>query len=90
MARGNRPVDLVLIIGAIAGERSERIGELIEKRTSSRAVVDVSPCQLNGNDLAAVAIDAEVISYRLSTAFDCPSRAPCSPLARPSRWKRQA
>jgi hypothetical protein len=60
MACGDSGIDLVLIIGAIAGERGERIGELIEKRPGPRAVVDVSPRQLDGDDLAAVAIDAEV------------------------------
>ena len=40
VALGNRPVDLVLIVSAVAGERSERIAELVEKRTGSRAVVN--------------------------------------------------
>jgi hypothetical protein len=32
MARGNYPVDLVLIVGALAGERRKRIDEPVEKR----------------------------------------------------------
>ncbi len=31
MARGDRLVDLVLIVGAIAGEGSERITDLVER-----------------------------------------------------------
>src|SRR5512134_2736469 len=60
MARGDSCIDLVLIIGAVAGERGERIAELVEKRTGPRAVVDSLLCQLKGDNLAAVAIDAEM------------------------------
>ena len=60
VARGDSCIAAVLIIGAVAGERSERIGELVEKRPSPETVVNVSSCQLNGDDLAAVAIDAEM------------------------------
>ena len=60
MAFGDSVVDLVLIIGTVAGERGERIAELVKKRPGPRAVVNFLLRQLNGDDLAAVAIDADM------------------------------
>jgi len=60
MAFGDRLVDLVLIVSAIAGEGSERTTNLVEKYAGLRAVVDLSRRQLDRNDLTAVGIDANM------------------------------
>jgi len=62
--RGDSFADLVLIAGAVADERRERIAERIAERIEEcpglRAVFAVSPRQRDGDDLAAAAVNAEM------------------------------
>lgn len=60
MVLGDSGLNLVLIVGAVAGERGERIGELVKKRTGPRAVVDLPLRPFDDEDLATVGIVADV------------------------------
>jgi hypothetical protein len=43
MALGNRLADQVLIVGAVGGEASHGIGDLLEQSVSHRGIVDILP-----------------------------------------------
>jgi glutathione S-transferase len=60
MTLGNRLTDLVLIVGAVGREGGNGIGDLTEQRIRHRGIVDFLPGHLNGDDLAAIGIDADV------------------------------
>ena len=53
-------LDPVLIVCTVGGKRSDGIGELIEKRASQRGIIDFFPAHFDGDDLAAVGIDADM------------------------------
>jgi hypothetical protein len=57
---GNRLADPVLIVSAVGGEGSDGIGDLVEQRVSHRGIVDILPGHPDGDDLAAVGIDADM------------------------------
>ena len=48
----------VLIVGSISRERRDGVGDLVEKRTGPRGVIDVFFGQFDGDDLTAPGIDA--------------------------------
>lgn len=60
MTLGNRLADLVLIVGAVGGKGRNGIGDLIEKRVNHRSIVDIPLGHLDGDDLAAIGIDADM------------------------------
>jgi hypothetical protein len=60
MTLGNRLVNAVLIVGTVSRERRDGISELVEQRGRSRGVIAFFPGQLNREDFAALAIDAEM------------------------------
>src|SRR6202789_163394 len=60
MTLGNRLADLVLIVGAVGGKGRNGIGDLIEKRVNHSSIVDILPGHRDGDDLAAIGIDADM------------------------------
>jgi hypothetical protein len=60
MTLSDRLADLVLIVGAVGGEGSDGIGDLFEHSVSHRGIVDILPGHRDGDDLAAVGIDADM------------------------------
>jgi hypothetical protein len=69
---GDGPVYRLTIIGAVGGHRDDVTGNLIEQVPDLAGIADILVGQLVGQDRAAVGIDGQMISYRLSTAPDCP------------------
>src|SRR5205807_9096716 len=60
MAGSDLAVDAVLVICAIAGERSDGTINLVEQGTDLRAVIDILGGQRRGDDPTRVGIDADV------------------------------
>jgi hypothetical protein len=60
MTLGNRLADLVLIVDAVGGEGSDGTGDLVEQSASHRGIVDILPGHRDGDDLAAVGVDADM------------------------------
>src|ERR1700757_971234 len=49
-------VDIVPIIGAVAGKRRNRARNLLQQGTDLRAVIEILAGQLGGNDMSSVGI----------------------------------
>jgi hypothetical protein len=60
IVRGDRGIDIRCVTGAVAGERCDRPGDLIEQRPDPRSLIDVVPYQFRGDDLTGVSIQADV------------------------------
>ena len=60
MTLGNRLADLVLIVDAVGGEGSGGIGDLAQQCASHRGIIDILPGHRDGDDLAAIGIDADM------------------------------
>jgi hypothetical protein len=60
MTLGNSPGDLILIVGAVDGEGGDWASDLVERCASHRSIVDIFPDHLDGDDLAAVGIHADM------------------------------
>src|SRR6202043_1760554 len=60
MAGGDLAVDAVLVVCAVAGERSDGIVNLVEQGTDLRAVIEIIGCQRRRDDAAGVGIDTDV------------------------------
>ena len=60
MTDSDRAVDAVLVVCAIAGERSDGIVNLVEQGTDLRAVIDIIGGQRRRDDPTGVGIDADV------------------------------
>jgi hypothetical protein len=86
MTLGNRLADLVLIVDAIGGEGSDGVGDLIEQSVSHRGIVGILSGHRDGDDLAAVGIDADM-QLRQDRRRDVPcfstSNSPAPPSIRP-------
>jgi hypothetical protein len=53
-------VDLILIVGAVGGEGSDGIGDLVEQSVSHRGIVDILARHCDSDDLAVVGVDADM------------------------------
>src|SRR5467141_4673693 len=53
-------VDIVPIIGAVAGKRRNRSGNLLQQGTDLRAVIDILAGLLGGDDLSSVGVHPDV------------------------------
>src|SRR5205823_9323008 len=60
MAGSDLAIDAVLVIGTIAGQRSDGIINLVEQGTDLRAVIDIIGGQRRRDDPAGVGIDTDV------------------------------
>ena len=60
MTLGDSLVNSVLIVGAVSREGRDGIGDLVEQRASPRGVIDLFLGQLDRDDFAALAIDADM------------------------------
>ena len=60
MALADLTVDIVAIIGAIAGKRRNRARNLLKQGTDLRAVIDILAGQLGGNDLSRVGVHPDM------------------------------
>src|ERR1700677_4403445 len=60
MTLGYRLADPVLIVIAVGGEGSDRIGNLVEKRVNHRTIIDFFLGHFDGDDLAPVGIDTDM------------------------------
>src|SRR6202035_3968454 len=60
MTLADLTVDIVAIIGAIAGKRRNRARNLLQQGTNLRAVIDILAGQLGGNDLSGVGVYADM------------------------------
>ena len=60
MTLGNSLVNSVLIVRAVSREGRQGIDELVEQRVSSRGVVALCLGQLDRDNFAALAIDADM------------------------------
>src|SRR4029077_4272159 len=62
-------VDIIPIVGSIAGKRRNRADNLLQQGTNLRAVIDILAGQLGGDDLSSVGVHAEM---ELSPGPTCP------------------
>ena len=60
MALGDRGGDVVLVVGAVGGERRDRCRHLVDQGADLEGVVDLLPGQRRGDDLAGVGVQADV------------------------------
>jgi hypothetical protein len=60
MAGGDLAVDAVLVVCAVADDRSDGIVNLVEHGTDLRAVIEIIGCQRRRDDAARVGIDTDV------------------------------
>jgi len=60
MTFGIRLADPVLVVVAVGGKRDDGIGDLFKKCVNHRGIVDFLPGHLDGDDLAAIGIDADM------------------------------
>jgi len=60
MTCGDAGGDTVLIVGAVARERGNGIGDLVQQKADLGAVVHVLASQQGGDDLPGAGIQAEV------------------------------
>jgi hypothetical protein len=60
MTHGNRLAGPALIIGTIGSQGGNGIGDLAEQHIGHRGIVDFPPGHLDGDDLAAIGIDADM------------------------------
>jgi hypothetical protein len=60
VALGDRPIHVLAVVCPVAGERRQRVLDLIEQRAELGAVISLVARQLGGDDLAAAGVDAQV------------------------------
>src|SRR5262245_15937282 len=60
MTLADLTVDIVPIVGAVAGKRRDRARNLLQQATDLRAVIDILAGQLGGNDLSRVRVYPDV------------------------------
>src|SRR5439155_5863263 len=60
MTLADLTVDIVAIIGAVAGKRRNRGRALLQQGTDLRAVIDILAGQLGGNDLSRVGVHPDM------------------------------
>src|SRR5467141_2774723 len=60
MTLADLTVDIVPIIGAVAGKRRNRARNLLQQGTDLRAVIDILAGQLGGNDLSGVGVHPDM------------------------------
>ena len=60
MTLADLTVDIVAIIGAVAGKRRNRSGNLLKQATDLRAIIDILSGQLGGDDLSRVGVHANM------------------------------
>jgi hypothetical protein len=60
MTLADLTVDIVAIIGAVAGKRRNRARNLLQQGTDLQAVIDILAGQLGGNDLSSVGIHPDM------------------------------
>src|SRR5207302_6580756 len=59
MTLADLTVDIVAIIGSVAGKRRNRSRNLLQQGTDLRAVIDTLAGQLGGNDLSSIGVHAD-------------------------------
>src|SRR5712675_533107 len=69
MTLADLTVDIIPIVGSIAGKRRNRADNLLQQGTNLRAVIDILAGQLGGDDLSSVGVHAEM---ELSPGPTCP------------------
>jgi hypothetical protein len=71
MTLGDRLVNSVLIVCTVSREGRQGTGELVEQRGSSCGIVALFLGQLDGDDFAALAIEADMPPVATSKCTSC-------------------